>query len=303
MNQNLLIVSFSFRDEKIGEFTNPEESFALPCENSGQCVESLRWAIAINQNGPMLSSYQKTLSELDDLDQQLILLIEGRIEYFEINDSRYYVKSLPFEPGQHNPKDLNGLRPGDMLYIREDKEGNDIGIFADFDERYTSRFIYFFKTSDPQTLTLYNYMPFVIEGEAGYMINLKRERTGSLLKYAKPLPGFFFFVVDCDSNRFIVDVNGRKVTGSSTKIEILNPGYNGYIVFADGDKYGFIHAESATQSPVVFDEIDTVEMGEPVRVRKDGEWGYLTETFDFISEAAIQEDDSLTDDIYWYGDE
>lgn len=297
------MVSFSFVDKKSGKHITPGEVFALPLENYDESVESLRWAIAINQNGSLLESYQETLHELDARKDQLAQLIDGQIEYFEIDDARYYAKSLPFEPGQDNPKNLSDVRPGTKLYIRYDKEGKEIGIFAEDDGNPSTGYINFFRTSDPQTLTLFYFMPFVIDGKGGYMINHKQERVTSVLKYAKPMAGFFYFVVDSDSKGYFVDMMGRKVTESPTRIDFDNPGYNGYIIFMEGDKYGFIHAESGTKSPVVFDGIDTVEIGKAIRVKKDGEWGYLTETFEFIPEKAIEEDDSLTDDIYWYGDE
>lgn len=301
---NVLIVSFANMDEKSGNFHEPLALFALPNESIEESVESLRWTIAIHHNGSFFESYQETLSELDARKDELAQFIEGKSEYFEIDDARYYIKALPFEPGQENPMDLAKLRPGKMLYIRFDADGNETAVFAeDPGFEVVTRFVHFFKASNPQTLTLFHFMPFVIDGEYGYMINPKHERVGSLLKYAKPMAGFFYFVIDSDGKGYIVDVNGRKVTEIPTKIDFDNPGYNGYIPFMEGDKWGFIHADSATKSPVVFDGICPVEIGEAVRVKKDGEWGFLTETFDFISESAIEEDDSLTDDIYWYGDE
>ena len=303
MNKEILVVSFASLDEKSGKFNNPYVTFALPNENIDQTVESLRWAIAIQLNGPLLDSYQDTLKELDARKEQLSQLIDGKIENFEIEDTRYSVKILPFEPGLESHKDWAEVRPGTRLYIQYDKKGNELGVFAEDDGKLSTRFINFFRTSNPQTLTLYHYLPFVIEGKVGYMINHEQERVGSLMMYAKPMAGFYFFVVDSEDNGYIVDVLGRKVTESPTRIDFDNPGYNGYIIFMEGDKYGFIHAESGTKSPVIFDGIDTVEIGEAVRVKKGDEWGFLTETFEFISENAIEEDDCLTDDIYWYGDE
>ena len=303
MKKNVLVVSFSYLEKESEKYITPVEYFAVPFDNHEESVESLRWAIAIHQNGSLLESYQDTLNELDNRKEQLAQLVEGKIEYFEIDNARYYVKALPFEPGQDSLKDLTEVRPGTTLYIRYDKEDNEIGVFTEYDGKLSTIYIEFFKTSTPQTLTLFNYMPFVIDGNGGYMINLDQQRVGPLLKYAMPMAGFFYFVVDNEDNGYIVDVMGRKVTESPTKIDFDNPGYNGYIIFMEGGKYGFIHAESGTKSPVVFDCIDTVELGEAVRVKKDGEWGFLTETFEFISESAIEEDDSLTDDIYWRGDE
>lgn len=303
MNKKVLVVSFTYPDAKSGELFAPEEMFVVPYGESDETVESLLWAIAIQENGPSLETYRATLDELNARREELRHLADGRIEFFEIDGSRYYAKAMPFEQGRENPLDLNEARPGTTLYIRYDGEGNELGVFAEcpgFEE--VTKYVRFFKTSDPQMLTLHHFMPFVIDGEYGYMIDPKQERLGASLKYAKPLAGFFYFVVDSDEKGYIVDVTGRKVTESPTRIDFDNPGYNGYIIFTEGDKWGFIHTESGIKSPVVFDGILTVEIGEPVNVKKDGEWGFLTETFDFIPESAIEEDDSLTDDIYWYGD-
>lgn len=304
MNKKVLVVSFTFFSKKSEKFITPDEIIALPLEDSEDVIESLRWAIAIHQEGFLLETYHQTLSELDARRVELAQLIEGKIEYFEINHARYLVKEMPFEPSKETPTDLAELRPGKRLYIRYDADGNETGVFAeDPGFEVVTRFVHFFKASNPQTLTLFDYMPFVIDGEYGYMLNQKQERVGSLLKYAQPMAGFYYFVVDSEGNGCIVDVTGRKITEGPTRIDFDNPGYNGYIIFMEGDKWGFIHAESGTKSPVVFDGIIPVEIGEAVRVKKNDEWGFLTETFDFISESAIEEDDSLSDDIYWYGDE
>ena len=75
---------------------------------------------------------------------------------------------------------------------------------------------------------------------------------------------------------------------------------NGYLQFEKDGKQGFFELGSGVMSPL-FDEVEPIEMGEAIRVKKDGEWGYLAEDFTFLPEKEIKVNDGLSDEINWFG--
>ena len=83
------------------------------------------------------------------------------------------------------------------------------------------------------------------------------------------------------------------------KITYYEPN-NGYMVFEEGGKVGFFELNTDVKSPL-FDDIDIIEMGEAIRVKKDGEWGFLAEDFTFLPEKEVEVNDDLSDLVYWFG--
>ena len=95
---------------------------------------------------------------------------------------------------------------------------------------------------------------------------------------------------------------GNRLTGENIFFNSADD-YNGYVLLRENDKWGFIHVDSHTVSPVEYDDIEPVELAEAIKVKKGEEWGYLAEDFTIIPESIIEEDDANWDDVYWYGDE
>ena len=72
---------------------------------------------------------------------------------------------------------------------------------------------------------------------------------------------------------------------------------NGFTLIYKGGKRGFITDEGQVCNPK-FDNIDVIEMGEPVRVRLGDQWGCVKTDNEFVTEEQQEEEKY---DIYYEG--
>ena len=308
MNNNVILIGTRFLDEETGQYGETSYDIALPDGPTDETCEALKMAIAILVCDEWLICYRSLLEELDEESLNITDMLEGRKDHFIFKGMKFSSKHFELDKGKDDAKPVSSLKQGSMLYICCDSKWTPERIISDYHDESNCCFVRFFRKSDPQTLTFLQYMPFVLEGDAGYMILPDGKVCGGPYTFARQLAGMNFLVAepapeDQEYNSYIVNVAGEKLTPDYAKIEEGNPGFNGYILFCAGGRWGFIHAESGITSPAEYEDIDPVEMGELVKVKKDGVWGYLTEDFNFISKEEADEDYEKHDLCYWRGDD
>lgn len=312
MKNEVILVGTSCLNENTGNYDGCYYHFALAGGHKSDTVASFKMAVAITLFRGYFDTVRTCLDELEQYTAEIGDLLEGRSENFKFRNKLFSAYRLELDEGREDAVPASDLEIGSTLYVMCDND-KPVKVASSYREGdYPSgdypSMVWFFKKSYPQTMTLYNYLPFVLEGNMGYMLLLDEAPCGGPFIYAEQLAGANFFVVEPaeheqDRNSYIVDFEGYKLTPDHTSMRGGDSGSNGYIIFTAGGKWGFIHATSGMVSPVEYDDIDPVDMDEYVRVKKNGEWGYLTEDFTFISEKDMEEDPDLSDLRYWKGED
>ena len=128
-------------------------------------------------------------------------------------------------------------------------------------------------------------MPFIVKDKKLHMFDKEGNSCGDPLDAALPLIGGYYLVEISDSDSFIVNREGIKVSESG--VDVYSP-CNGYCVFEKDGKYGFI-TEWGEMCEPKFDEIDIIEMGESVKVKLGDQWGYVTTDNEFVTEEQLEE--------------
>lgn len=308
MENNVILIGIAVIDEETGKYGDYMYHAAIPDGPVSELLSTYKSVVSILLCEEWLGKYSECLAELDACSNDIMDMLEGRRDHFWFANMHFNMTRLPLDDGQDDDIPVSSVRQGTELFVRFENNtavGVSTAIFGDGDYD----FVRFYRESTPKTLTLNDFMPFVIEGDAGYMVLPDGSRGDKLYDYAKPLAGLNYIVNevvdgDHDSGRsYIINRHGHQLTPYGTKIEAGNPGYNGCIPFIVGDKWGFIHVDSGTVSPVEYEDIAPVQLDEYIHVKKNGEWGYLAEDFTFISDRLVAEDDEKADDRYWAGDD
>lgn len=252
-----------------------------------------------------VEEYENTYKLFKERDSEAITeTLEGITEKFKIGNSEMIFRPIIVE--SDNNEEINPFENKKYLYqrIKENyKTGKveETGFFTTSGDGFY-QIIPLVRIDRPLGLSLKRYLPFTVKDGKAYMYDFEGNPCGGPFEYVEPHSGLLFFVAESINKKYFVDFKGNRLTGENIR---FNSGddYNGYILFRENEKWGFIHIDSHTVSPVEYDDIEPIGLAESIKVKKGDEWGYLAEDFTFIPESIIEEDDENWDDVYWYGDE
>ena len=251
-----------------------------------------------------LEDYEIIRDEIRKQAGEILEVMEGKKESFTVGESVYTLRPVNLDADTEDVKeDLDKINTLYLRYRYDKKDDlEETGIYSKPSMDDTPEaIINLVQPGKKIGLSHQFYFPFEVENKKAYMFNPKGERCGGPFISTAILGGHTFNVIEPDGKSYIVDIVGTKLTGDNVKVN-PNDSFNGYTPFRENDKWGFIHDSSNIVSPVEYDEIDIIEMGEPVHVKKDGEWGYLAKDFTFIPESRLNDDDDdPSDDIFWRG--
>lgn len=253
-----------------------------------------------------LENYEPVREEISKQKDEILAVMEGKKEFFTIGESKYTLRPVILDSNtEEKEEELDKIT---TLYLRYryDEKGDlkETGIYSKslMDETPEAP-INLVNPGKKIGLSHHFYFPFEIEDSKAYMFNPKGERCGGPFISTALLGGYTYHVIEPDGKSYIVNIAGEKLTGDNVEVN-PNDNFNGYTPFRENDKWGFIHDDSNIVSPVEYEEIDIIEMGEPIHVKKDGEWGYLAEDFTFIPETRLDDTEKdPSDDIYWRGED
>ena len=252
-----------------------------------------------------VEEYENTFKLFKERDSDVITeALEGKVEKFKIGNSDMSFRSMVVKSDDQD--DNFSFENKKFLYQRikenyKTGEMEEVGIFTSSGDGFYE-IIPLVKIDRPLGLSLKRYLPFTVKDGKAYMYDFEGKPCGGPFEYVEPHSGLLFFVAESKDKKYFVDFMGNRLTGENIFFNSADD-YNGYIIFGKNDKWGFIHVDSHTVSPVEYDDIEPVELAEAIKVKKGEEWGYLAEDFTFIPESIIEEEDSNWDDVYWYGDE
>ena len=259
--------------------------------------------LTIIGSGGYLDEYENTFNLYKERDSETITeALEGRIKKFKIGNSDMTFRSVIIK--SVDQEENFSFENKKYLYQRL-KENNETGIIEEVGIFFTSgagfyEVIPLVKKDRPLGLSLKRYMPFTVKDGKAYMYDMEGKPCGGPFEYVEPHSGLLYFVAESKEKKYIVDFIGQRLTGENIEFNSADD-YNGYILFQENGKFGFIHSESRMVSPVEFDDIEPIELAEAVKVKKEDEWGYLAEDFTFLPEKEIKVNDGLSDEIYWFG--
>lgn len=228
---------------------------------------------------------------------EILEAVEGKKGNFTLyGDIVYTLREKVLDEDLVTDRAMSDLHTGDTLFVRYDAEGKEAGVYSVITTRDRAACVPFFRSEGSGTLTLDRYMPFVVKGDEGYLVDEAGIEIAGPFKYAKPVGGGFFIVQTPDGQKNVIFADG------TVKIEAINPyePCNGYMEFEKDGRQGFFDPGTGIVSPL-FDEVATIELGEPVKVKKEGRWGYLAEDFTFLAEEQLEAEEGLSDEIFWYG--
>ena len=238
------------------------------------------------------SEWEETEESLLSRKEEIINFLNGNIPEFHFDDKIYSFTPFILDNGIDNPKDVNSFEGKfPSVFMQMDESGEEsIALFSDMANCHDAYYdIPVIIPGANPGLMFDLYLPFKIKDKQFYMLTPTGEVCGGPFRYFEWLQGNNYFVVD-GSTSYIVDFLGEKISEEGIKLAHEADRHNGYTpIFKDG-KWGFVYGDRV--SPVKFDDITIPAVGEILQVKLGDEWGYVDyDTFDFISEQQMEEDD------------
>ena len=274
-----------------------EYLFAVGCGTAEKVSKEIMDGLALkgfNGNFAFLLARRK---EIEAHAGEILEAVEGKRDNFTLyGDIIYTLSERILDEDLVTDRKMSDLKTGDTLFVKYDTPEKEAGVYSVICTRDLAACVPYFKSDGSGTLTLDRYTPFVGKGDEGYLVDKTGVEIAGPFKYAKPVGGGFFIVQTPDGQKNVIFADG------TVKIEAIKPyePCNGYMEFEKDGKQGFLEPVSGVVSPL-FEEVATIELGEPVKVKKEGRWGYLAEDFTFLAEEQLEAEEGLSDEIFWYG--
>lgn len=250
-----------------------------------------------------IEEYESTHELFKEKDSEAIMCaLEGGCERFKIGNRDMTFRPVVVQFDEKEEKEPFENKKFLYQRLKENFEtgmAEEAGIFTTPGDR-CYEIIPLVNADRPLGLSLKRYMPFTVKDGKAYMYDLEGKPCSEAFDYVEPHSDFLFFVKESTGKQYFVDLMGNRLTGENIEFK-RGDDYNGYIIFKENGKFGFIQTDSHIVSPAEYDDIEPIELAEAVKVKKGEEWGYLAEDFTFIPETLIEEDDDNWDDVFWYG--
>lgn len=152
-------------------------------------------------------------------------------------------------------------------------------------------------------LSLKWVMPFEIKNKKFYMFDDNGEYIGEPYEWAAPLDYNFYLVEKSLDNWVIINRDGIQITEDFIQVQEFNILW-GFIFITKNDKWGFVSFKGEVCDPK-FDEVKQLKDGSilgPVEVRIGNKWGYVTKSYEFITEEQLNDKkyDLFDYRDYWY---
>ena len=294
--KKIILVNVSYTDE-LTCIGHSELVFAVESGDAETVGKDIMEGLALQAFNGSFALFSEIRKEIEDHAEDILLTAEGKRDSFTLyGDMVYRLKECEVDAGLVNSRGELILKEGDTLFIEYDEEDNEIGIYGKARDSGNVACVPFFRKNGNGQLSAGQKMPFVLRGAEGYLTDSSGVEIAGPYKYASVLGGDNFLVATTDGIWSVIDAAGN------VKVDGIHPSNacNGYLQFEKDGKQGFFELSSGVMSPL-FDEVDPIEMGEAIRVKKDGELGYLAEDFTFLPVKEIKVNDGLSDEIYWFG--
>ena len=290
---DLLISSYDEKNETgAGEITNVVA--ALPYKEENIIPEFIDALMKLSSCG--YSEWEETKAKIEDRKEEIKSFLSGENKKFAFEDKIYSFLSVPYEPEESEKDKVEDKFP--YVYVKFDESGTIPEIAYGSLEKgreIPSLCVPVIKEGSWPGVAFGISMPFKVKDKKLHMFDSEGNPCGEAVDSALPLVGGYYLVGVTDSGSFIVNREGVKVSQSG--IKVYSP-YNGYCVFEKNGKYGFITEWGELCEPR-FDEIDVIDMGEPVRVKLGDQWGYVTTDNEFVTEEQQEEEEY---DLYYGAD-
>ena len=220
-----------------------------------------------------VEEYENTFKLFKERDSDVITeALEGKVEKFKIGNSDMSFRSMVVKS---DDQDENfSFENNKFLYQRIQEnyktgEMEEVGIFTSSGDGFYE-IILLVKIDRPLGLSLKRYLPFTVKYGKAFMYDFEGKPCGGPFEDVEPHSGLLFFVAESKGKKYFVDFMGNRLTGENIFFNSADD-YNGYIIFRKNDKWGFIHVDSHTVSPVEYDDIEPVELAEAIKVKKGEE--------------------------------
>ena len=295
MKQKILIVSATYGSNTDAPKT--DSLFAIAPDEPRKMAEAIKQGLAIVEFACDFAFYNNYMNEINSHADEILAMAEGKRESFTAFDKTYTISEWDLDADMPASEDNEPLKHGQTLYIKYDSYGKEaIGLSRHYHDGELAIMVPFMTDEKSVCLGITYYFPFRAKGEVGFLVNEAGEEIGGPYKYARVLSGRFFTVVDSEGTANIINSEGHIVVAGIQRSWAAN----GFIDYDKDGKSGFIEVDTEICSPL-FDELDAIFMDKDIRVKKDGEWGYLAEDFTFLPETEVEKDDEVHDRIYWGG--
>lgn len=296
MENKIILVNASFPSETKG-INNSEDIFAIEHGDAEKVTNEIIEALICKEFNGKFGSVATRRKEIEAHTGEILEVAEGKKDNFILHgDIVYTLRERILDEDLVTDRKMSDLKTGDTLFVKYDAAEKEAGVYSVICTRDLVACVPYFRSDGSGTLTLDRYMPFIVRGTDGYLIDKAGEEIAGPFMSAFPIGYGFFMVQAPDGLWKLIDTVGN------VKIEAIHPytPCNGYMQFDKDGKQGFFEPCSGVVSPL-FEEVEAIEWEEPVKVKKDGCWGYLAEDFTFLPEDKVEENDGLSDEIYWRG--
>lgn len=296
MTRKIILVNTCY-PSRIDGTNRSEDLFAVEYGEAEKVGKEIMEALALKGFSGNFASLLAARKEIEAHAGEILDVVEGRKDNFTLfGDMVYTLRERTLDEDLVTDREMSDLKNGDTIFVKYDTQKKDVGVYSVISAEEWAVCIPYFKSDGSGTLTFERYIPFVAKGAEGYLVDQAGVEIAGPFKYAMPIGGGFFIVQKPDGQKNVIYADG------TVKIEAIKPNEpsNGYMEFEKDGKQGFFEPSSGVVSPL-FDEVATIELGEPIKVKKEGRWGYLTEDFTFLSEEQLEAEDGLSDEIFWYG--
>lgn len=290
---DLLVSSFDAKNETSTEKVSKVVA-AFPVKDEAKIPEFIDTLMKLSSC--IYAEWEETKGKLEDRKEEIKSFLSGEKEEFAFEDKIYSFLSVPFEPEESNKDKVEDKFP--YVYVKFDEDTTLPEIVYESLEKgreIPSLCVPVVKEGSWPGLALGISMPFTVKDKKLHMFDIDGNPCGDPIEGALPLIGGYYLAYISDSDSFIVNRDGIKV--SQTGVKVFGPG-NGYCVFENEGKYGFVTEWGEICEPK-FDEIDIIDMGEPVRVKLGNQWGYVTTDNEFVTEEQQDEEEY---EIYYGAD-
>lgn len=293
MKKTIILVNASYKLEPNGNKCS-DDLFAVESGEPAKVCSDIIEGLILKLFTGRFASLEELREEIEPHAGEILDAVEGKKDSFTLYDGEAVLtlRERDVDEDIVTDREMSDLKSGDTLFIRYDADGNETGVYSVISTRERAACVPFFKKDDSGSLTLDHPMPFVAKGAEGYMVDESGVEIAGPFSHARPAGWGYYVVITPEMKWLIIDNRGE------VKVEaVMIHGFsNGYITFVKDGREGFFEPCSGTVSPL-FDKME-IEIGEGIRVMKDGSWGYLARDFTFLPE----EDEDLADEIYWFGE-
>lgn len=296
MTQKIILVNASYPSEIQGT-SHSEDIFAVGCGNAGKVTGEIMEALALKGFDGNFASLATRRNEIEPHAGEILEAVEGKRDHFILKDVVYTLREKDLDADLVTCRTMSPLKSGDILFVKYDVDRKETGVYSVVSRQESAACVPFYRDDRSGRITLDHYMPFIVKGSEGYLTDASGAEVAGPFKYAWPVGGGFFVTATSESQLDIMSSDGEVKIDGITKFAQNNR----YLEFEKDGKYGFLEFCSGVVSPL-FDLIE-IDLGEPIRVKKDGCWGYLAEDFTFLPEDKVEEQEELSDEIYWFGGE